>query len=258
MTLPVSNWSVSVGRALYAAATIFFGVQHFIYGAFVTRIMPAWPAWVPVHPIWPYAVGAMLVVLGSGLFFERTARMAALGLGWQTLLAAVLLALPPALTHEAWGGEWTNAGKAFALGGGAFVVAASLTGGAGNSVLAKLLPLGRVGLSGFMFLGGIQHYLWAQNVSRLVPTWIPGPIFWTYLAGTALMAGGIGMLLRPTARLAAWLSARMIFTWIIVLHAPRVAANLHNANEATAMFEALAFSGIALLVAGGPRQSRAD
>jgi hypothetical protein len=41
----------------------------------------------------------------------------------------------------------------------------------------------------------------------------------------------------------------MIFLWVILLHIPRAAADLRNTNEMTAVFEALAFSGAAFLVA---------
>jgi uncharacterized membrane protein len=242
-------WSLATGRLFYAAAVIFFGMQHLVLGKFATRMMPAWPAWVPAQEVWPYVTGLLLVVAGSALCFELLARRAALFLGVLTLLAAVLLALPAAVAGSAWGGGWTSAGKTFALGGGALVVAGTLPGRVND--IRWLIPVGRICLSGFMILGGIQHFIWVRFVTQLVPKWIPGAEFWTCFAGVALMAGGVGMLLRPTARLAAWLSAGMIFSWVILLHIPRAFADLNNANETTAVFEALAFAGIALLLAGG-------
>lgn len=240
-------WPLITGRFFYAAAIIFFGAQHLQHGKFVTRVMPAWPAWVPGQPAWAYGVGLVLVAAGLALCFERTARGAAWVVGVMTLLGALLLALPAAFAGAAWGGTWTMAGKAFALGGGAWVVAGTLRIETKDS--RWLAAVGRVCLCGFMILGGIQHFIWAKFVTQLVPKWIPGGEFWTWFAGIALIAGGLGMLFRPTARLAAWLSAGMIFSWVILLHVPRALADLNNANEATAVFEALAMSGIALLLA---------
>ena len=80
----------------------------------------------------------------------------------------------------------------------------------------------------------------------LVPAWIPGHMFWTYFAGVALIAGGVGLLLPQTARLAAALSGVMIFLWVVLLHVPRAmaATDAQSRNEWTAVFEALAISGI--------------
>jgi uncharacterized membrane protein len=244
--LPPSSWALPTGRFFYAAAVLFFGAQHLAHGKFVTRIMP-WPAWMPGQAFWPYVVGLVLVVAGIALCFERTARRAALWLGIQTLLVAVLLALPVAMAGTAWGGGWTAAGKAFVLGGGALIVAGTLRPEAGRS--RWLIPVGRICLSGFFILAGIQHFIWVKFVVQLVPAWIPGGVFWTYFTGVALIAGGVGLLVPWSARLAAWLSALMIFSWVILLHIPRALADLNNVNEATAVFEALAFSGSALLLA---------
>ena len=52
--------------------------------------------------------------------------------------------------------------------------------------------------------------------------------------------------------MAAALTALMIFLWVILLHIPRALADLHNTSESTAVFEALAMTGIALLLATAP------
>ena len=53
-------------------------------------------------------------------------------------------------------------------------------------------------------LGTGAAYLYSV-VATLVPAWIPNPTFWTYFAGVALIAGGIGLVLVATSRLAATL-----------------------------------------------------
>jgi uncharacterized membrane protein len=104
-----------------------------------------------------------------------------------------------------------------------------------------------------MVLAGIQHFLYPEFVKLLVPSWIPGPLFWTYFAAIALIAGGTGLVIPRTTRLAAALSGLMIFLWLVMLHVPRAIAASpdQRRNEWTAVFEALAVSGIALTIAGG-------
>jgi len=41
----------------------------------------------------------------------------------------------------------------------------------------------------------------------------------------------------------------MFFLWVISLHAPRVIASPHNADELISLFVALAFSGTSFLLA---------
>lgn len=61
------------------------------------------------------------------------------------------------------------------------------------------------------------------------------------------------MLTPVTQLLAATLTAVMIFLWVIVLHIRRAVANIHDSNETTADFEAVAMTGAAVLVACSQR-----
>jgi hypothetical protein len=97
--------------------------------------------------------------------------------------------------------------------------------------------------------------LFVPFVMTLVPAWVGAARFWTYFAGVALIAGGLGLIVPWTARRAGALSGLMIFLWFVMLHVPRALAAADAAsrrNEWTAVFEALAMSGIALVLACGP------
>lgn len=252
----------NIGRLFVAIAMLAFGVQHFIYLNFVTRLVPPLPAWIPGQPVLAFLFGAFLIIVGAAIIFETEARTLALLLGGTLLLSFVVLYLPPMFTDEPFSGLWTRAGKALALAGGSFLIAstfpveyAGLKGWRATvaGVLNRFIPFSRFFLAAFLILGGIQHFKYAQFVATLVPSWIPGQMFWAYFTGCALIAGGLGICLPLTTRLAALLSAGMIFIWFITLHIPRALANLRDANETTAVFEALAMSGVALLIAANPK-----
>jgi uncharacterized membrane protein YphA (DoxX/SURF4 family) len=253
----------SVGRLFFATSLIAFGIQQFIYGDFVPGRAPAWPASVPGQLIWAYLTGAVFVAAGAAIILGIKARWAGVVAGTLIFLWALLRGIPRALADSSYGGAWTMLGKALALFGGAFAVAGSLPrqtdgrGGAlGAFVNAKdgFIYLGRVGLGAFLISSGIQHFLFAEFVAGLVPTWIPGALVWTYFAGVALIAGGAGIVFPRTTRLAGTLTGLMIFLWVLLLHIPRAlaAADANRRNEWTAVFEALAMSGIALVLAGTP------
>jgi uncharacterized membrane protein len=253
----------TLGRLFVAIAMIAFGIQHFIYMNFVTRVVPQLPPWMPAHSVLACIFGAFLIVVGIAIIIGKEARTLALLLGGIILVLFVLLYLPLVFADPQNGGLLTKAGKALALAGGCFLVAGSIPADTANTgglramtakVLERFIPWGQYFLAAFLILGGILHFKYVEFVATLVPAWIPGHVFWTYFAGCALIAGGIGIILPWTTRLAATLSAIMIFLWVVLLHIPRAVASPHDGNETTAVFEALAMSGVAILIAIPRRQ----
>jgi uncharacterized membrane protein len=54
------------------------------------------------------------------------------------------------------------------------------------------------------FVGaGVMHFVIPEWYARIIPAWMPQPMLLGYLAGVAELAGGIGLLLPRTRRLAA-------------------------------------------------------
>jgi len=120
------------------------------------------------------------------------------------------------------------------------------------------LRIATVLLAVFLIICGVQHFVYAGFVDTLVPAWIPpGQRFWTYFTGVALFAGGVGLLFRGTVRTAALLSGVMVFFWVLLLHIPRAVSETNQANELAGVFEALAISGVALLIAGSDPRVKA-
>ena len=252
----------ALGRVFFAISLTAFGVQQFIYGDFVPGRAPAWPASVPGRLIWAYLSGAMFVAAGGAIILGIRARWAAVVSGTMIFVWALVRHIPLAASAPNYGSAWTQLGKALALFGGAFAVAGSLPREAGGraGALAAIVNtkdgfiyLGRVCLGAFLISSGIQHFLFAEFVAQLVPAWIPGAFFWAYFAGVALIAGGAGLVFPPTTRWAGTLTGLMIFLWVVLLHIPRAVAAADAAgrrNEWTSVFEALAMSGVAYVLAG--------
>ena len=98
---------------------------------------------------------------------------------------------------------------------------------------------------------GIDHFLYTEFVATLVPGWIPVSVFWTYFGAVALIGSGVCIMLKIKIRLVGILLGIMLFLWFIMLHIPRaiVDPNTEKGNEITSVFQALAFSGIAFLLA---------
>jgi len=238
-----------IGRIAFAVGLAFWGFQHLQHGAFVTRAMPPWPDSVPLHSIAPYLVGAIFILSSIAILLRRHARRAALLVATVVFLGFVLFALPAVFKDVLIGGAWTHAGKALVIATGALAVAATFSIDAASPTDRLFILLSRCALGAFMIQSGFQHFKWDAFVHTLVPSWMPGGPAWTYITGVALVVLGLGLLFPRTARLAALASGAMIFAWVLMVHFPRAVITVRDANEATALFEAIAFSGLAFLLA---------
>jgi uncharacterized membrane protein YphA (DoxX/SURF4 family) len=248
--------TLSVGRVFFGLATAASGVVQLVIGDFV-RLVPKVPAWLPAPSVWAFATGVILLAIGLSVLTGKMTRPALLLLVAMILLDLALVYAPSLVWNPGMdrpylvGFMWTNPLKALALIGGALMLGAiSGNENATRARAARLALLGAPLLALFLVVCGIQHFVYSAFVTTLVPAWMPAREFWTYFTGVALIAGGAGILMPRTARLAAMASATMIFLWVLLLHIPRALAGPNHANETAGVFEALAISGVALLVAG--------
>lgn len=258
------QWLIPVGRIFYAVGLIGIGVQHFIFADFIPVILPVWPSWMPgSHAPFAYTIGAVLVAVGLAILFDIKGRVVAAIAGAVFLLLVIVAHIPSTLAFSPWHlASWINTFKELTLCGGAWMVAGSLEERSPSPALPKFLeaimPFGRYFLPITVATFGVTHFLYLEFVQNLVPSWIPGHLFWAYFAGIALIASGLAIIFSFQARLAALLLGIMIFLWVFMLHIPRALADPRSGlgNEWTSVFEALAFSGIAFLMAALPASNR--
>ena len=252
---PVSN---IIARIFFGIGIMGIGIQHFIYSTFRPVILPSWPQWIQT-PVLVYLIGAAIVAAGVFILLGRSTKTISLLLGSFLLFCLVFIQCPFILFIQpnaaAHLGLWTDPLKELALSGGAFVMA-GLSGKSTHkhfflTPTEKLIPLGKFFFSTTLLLFGIDHFFYPEFVATLVPAWVPDHTFWTYLAGVALIGTGTAIILKIKRRKIALLASAMLFLWLVLLHIPRAMADPYGArgNEITSVFEALAFSGIALGIA---------
>lgn len=235
------------GRFCFCAGLAGFAVLQLIYADVIPGRAPPWPAELPGRQPIAYLMGSAILLVAFALWRRRgvipaTGLMIVGIIGW-----ALARQVPLVLTDVALGGTWTHAGKALVLIGG-FSVFGSWPARLRVPPATGIL-IARITLGGFMILAGLQHFRWEEFVVTLVPAWAPGgDVFWSRASALLLLAGGMGLLLPRFSRTAARLSGLMIFLWFLTLHLPR-AFDYQNQNEWTAVFEALAFSGIGFALA---------
>lgn len=255
---------LKAGRIFFAIGITGIGVQQFIYKDFRPVLLEQWPSVIPFVSVWAYLTGAALIVAGLIILVSKNARTTALILGLGFLFFFVVFHLTYQLFFTPYSfhlGSWTNPLKELAFSGGAFVIAGSYPEKklhADKSRLENLLDafiaVGTLFFSVMMIVFGIDHFLYTQFVATLVPAWLPWHVFWTYFAGIALIGAGVCIILKFKLRLVGILLGVMLFIWFVILHIPRAITDpyVDQGNEVTSVFEALAYSGVAFIIACMP------
>lgn len=252
--MKTSNWFYAVGIAG-------LGIQQFIHTDFRPVILPpSWPHWLHAWNIWAFISGAALIITAIMLVIGKKRKTGALLLALFFLAMFVVFQVPYLLFVSPYSprhlGLWTDPLKELALSGGALILASSFwkkrTSGLDPDAPLRngLMTVGRIFFSVMLIAFGMDHLYYTKTVADLIPGWIPGHYFWTYFAAIALIGSGVCILLKIRIALVSLLAGLMLLLWIILLHIPRAIMfpTLAQGNEITSVFEALAFSGTAIML----------
>src|ERR1700730_5683914 len=207
------------GRLLFSLAIIGIGVETLICSYVSSRspgpyykVVPVIP-WLPAIPIFACLVGAILVLCGAGLLFQRTLVVSSITLGALMLLCGLAFDVPrrPNLMSAEWR---TNVLEPIAIGS-----LACLAPGLGG------IPIGLHGTSRYLLafaliVFGMAHFQVLTFIASLVPGWIPWHSFWTVFFGVAFISAGVSFatgFLQPWAALGVGL---MFALWTLTIHLP--------------------------------------
>jgi len=242
------------GRFLFAIAMVCFGVLYFIYASSVAGPVPG-PPWTPGNIALAWLVGLGLIATGVCIATGWQGRLAAVLLALGLFLRALLIHAPGLFAHLHDPGGWTSTFEVLALGAGALSLVTALpaepwrTAGQGDA-LSMSFRVACLLFAISLVVFGVQHLMYGRFVATLVPTWIPWHVFWAYFVGVAFLAAAASIATGVMARMAAALLGIMFFLWVLILHAPRVAAAPHDGKEWTSLLVALAMAGVSFVLVG--------
>jgi uncharacterized membrane protein YphA (DoxX/SURF4 family) len=265
---PASTTFTWLARLFIALSLIVFGVQHFLYSGFIGDLGLV-PLWAPAHLVWAWIAGAILLLAGISILTGKYARLATTLLGFVFLLSAFLRFSThiPGMIHN-----FGNRGVFFELlacCAGSWMLARTFSGsGLGyalgfrhgflklyDALTARLAIAGRwlFGIAFVVF--GTLHFQAPGWIAGLIPRWIPFHLFLAWFTGCALAAAGITIAAQISTRLSAALLALMLFSWVVIVHTPRIAHAFHDGDEWNSGFVCLTMAGYALVVAALARRS---
>lgn len=87
-------------------------------------------------------------------------------------------------------------------------------------------------------------------MAGMIPSWLPGGVFWVYLTGLALIAASVSLLIEKMTRLAMLLLALMLAIFILTLHLPGIFNEATMQASMSGLLKDMALMGGALGVAG--------
>ena len=240
------------GQLIFATGIIALGVLQFFAKDFIVGRPPdvQWASNIPGKQAWAFASGILLIIGGLLIILKRNASPVAFFIGILIFIFSFLCRHLPHLFTVTTAQDviWQiNAYKTLALCGGAFIIAGSFHEQSNKAQLT----LNCILLALFFIISGFAHFKFDDFIiNGFIPAYIPFHAFWTYFCGIALIAGGVGLLIKQTRKWAAALTGLMILLWFFLLHIPRASYTPHDYGEWMGVCESFTFSGILFTLAG--------
>lgn len=215
------------GHFVFSFTMIGLGIVGLLYGDFV----PVWnpvPASIPGYRVFVYLGPLISLASGIGLLVPRVAAIATRLLLTTFLLWLLLFRLPNFLLTSPFEACWSVFPLAVML-AATWVLYVWFAAGwdrqhlsfvSGNNGLRIAHAL--YGFSLIFF--GSAHFIDVKDTLSLIPNWLPGHAFWAYFTGCTFIAAGVAVLAGRCARLAAFLSAFQIGSFLLLVWIPIVAA----------------------------------
>jgi uncharacterized membrane protein len=114
----------------------------------------------------------------------------------------------------------------------------------------KVLVLGPVFEAVALAIFAAEHFLAARNLMGIVPRWLPGALFWTYLVGAALLAAALSFIAWRYVRLSASLLTLLFLIIVTTIDLPNLPMHIHERLFWTLTVREMAFAGGAMVLAG--------
>jgi uncharacterized membrane protein len=239
------------GRLFFAIPLAVFGSEHFSDTADIATLVPSW---IPAHTFWVYLVGVALIAAALSITVKVQSRLAATLLGTMFCLFVVLMDLPAVVAQPGNRIFWALVLRELAFASGALAFAGSQMSARRAGGVPVLVTFARfvIGIAAVFY--GVEHFLhptFATGVplEKIMPEWIPGRLFWAYLAGAVLIVSGACLVANKKTREAATYLGVMILLLVLFEYLPMLIASPKDIVSLNYFFDTLFFSGAVLLLA---------
>jgi uncharacterized membrane protein len=254
---------IAMDGVFIAAPLAVFAVEHFRGARFIQTMVPSW---IPAHLFWAYFVGCALLAAATSLTVRKFVGLSSTLLGMMFFLFVCTIHIPNALAHPKDRFAWAVALRDLSFAGGAWALAGLHSRASSPRQSRWMVLFGRIviGIAAIFF--ALEHFLhptFAPGVPlpKVMPSWVPFPSVWGYLAGVILLAAGIGLALNKKSRIAAasigaLMTFLTLFPYLVILILAHGGSTPEITEAINYVADTLLFAGAALALASAlPRDS---
>ena len=248
---------IALGCVFIAVSLAVFAPEHFHGGPAYIQNMA--PSWMPARWFWPYFVGCALLAAATSLILRKFLRLSSTLLALMFSLFVCMIYLPSALAHPGNRFVWIFALRDLSFAGGAWALAGLHSRASSRQQSKWMILFGRIVVAIAAIFFAVQHFLhpkFAPGVplEKMMPSWVPFPSAWGYLAGAILLAAGIGLALNKKPRIAAASIGALgtvltLFPYLLILILAHGGSVPQINEELNYVADALLYAGAALVLA---------
>src|SRR6202789_1754437 len=114
----------------------------------------------------------------------------------------------------------------------------------------RILVLGPVFEAVALAIFAAEHFLAARDLMGIVPRWLPGPLFWTYFVGVALLAAAVSFIAWRYVRWSAGLLALLFLIIVATVDLPILPQHIHERLFWSLTVRETCFAAGAMVLAG--------
>ena len=245
---------ITWGCVFIAVPLAVFAPEHFRGPEFVQNMVPSW---MPAHRFWPYFIGCALLAAATSLTFRKCIRLSSTLLGLMFFLFVCLIYTPSAIAHPKDRLAWAYLLRDLSFAGGAWALAGLHRRASSPQQSKWMILFGRIAVAIAAIFFAVEHFLhpdFAPGVplELMMPSWVPFPGVWAYVAGVILLVAGIGLAMNKQSRIAA-ASIGALMTALTLFLYMQILIRAHGVSEINEglnyVADTLLYAGAALVLA---------
>jgi uncharacterized membrane protein len=229
LTASGAGKAIVLGPVFEAVALAVFAAEHFLAARDLMGIVPRW---LPGPLFWTYFVGAAWLAAAISFIAWRQVRWSAALVALLMLIIVATIDVPsvPKNMHERL--FWTLFVREISFAGGAMVLAGSLWRETRALAGAALIRIGRAIVAVVCVFYAIEHFLFPRFVpgvplEKLTPPGFPAVLI-SSVVGITLLLAGVGLLIRPTVRIAAAVCGIVLLLLTAFFYVPIFVMEFHS------------------------------